>query len=291
MKNLVLYFFFIVTTTFGQASNTKIRCADCKSAANSFHSKKIFLTVAIGESILFYPPLNGVLAVNFPYSFTNHSGTTQKAFNSTITNPFSQPFRTFELDVQVGAKSHFFDIDIGGGSNLDFYFSLGYGRDIGSQRLRTNGFRIKPSINIGFYEFVRSIGSVDNQGKEINAFGDKIDSTFYTSVGIRGQWKTYNSKYINVDYLQHDFMMTPKIAFEYHPFKNHFFIEVSLSYRFPFSEIAKIRLEQTDGGRAHRVADSFPLDTKDLTTTFNAQPLTNTPFYFGGLQVGIKIGI
>lgn len=290
MRTLFVWTIFLIATKIYAQEDTSQKKDENTSSTLSFKTAGTYLTVSFGENTLFYPQSTGLLSVSFPYSSTNNSGTSQKVFNSSVSSPFSKPSKTFGADFQIGAKSHFFDIDIGGGSILNFYFSLGYGLDIGSERLTNNGLRIKPSINIGFYEFVRPIGSFDNQGKEINVLGEEIDSTFYTRVGAHGSWRTYNSKYINVGYQQHDFSMNPKIAFEYHPFRNLFFIELSLSYLLPFSEEAKIRLEQTDGGRANIINERFALDTKDLTTTFDGNQITNTPFKFSGLQVGLKIG-
>ena len=268
---------------------TKIKCADCRRAARSFNSNRIYLTFSMGESILFYPKSNGLLQVSFPYSATTKAGTSQHTFGASTTNPFSKPFGAFGLDFQLGSKNHFFDFDFGLGGSMD-YFSFGYGRRAKGRESMTNRINIKTSINVGFYEFFVPMGSFDNRGKIIDVLGQRADSTFFTKVGAHGQWKTYNASYVNVQYLQHDFMINPKIAFEYHPLKSLFFIEFSLSYLLPFSEIAKIRLEQTDGGRATLGIDNFSLDTKNLTTTFNGNPITSTPFRFGGLQIGLKLG-
>jgi hypothetical protein len=134
------------------------------------------------------------------------------------------------------------------------------------------------------------LGGIDNRGKIINVLGQSGDSTFMASVGVNSGWATYYAKQVNVQYLQDDLVINPKIAFEYHPFKNLFFIEFSLSYLLPFSEIAKIQLEQTDGGHATYIIHSFPLYTKGLATTFNNRPVNSTPFTFSGLQIGLKIG-
>jgi hypothetical protein len=288
LKSFVFYSVFLATAAFGQGVK-RIRCADCRRAATSIRTRKVYLTFSAGENILFYPPSHGQLDLSFPYLVTTKTGTTQQTFTRRATNLFTKPAAAFGLDYQLGSKNHFFDFEFGYGNSMD-YFSLGYGfKAKGLERMEAR-FNVKPSLNIGYYEFRNPIGAIDNKGKVINVFDAQADSTFTTRVTIHSPYRTYNADYINVGYLQQDFVFNPKIAFEYHPLKSLSFIELSVSYLYPFYEIGSIEMLQTDGGYAHYGVGDFSLDSSNLSTTFNSKPVTTTPFTFSGLQIGLRIG-
>ena len=239
MKIFILYLVLLATTAYGQEINDR---ALRRYHRRTFRTHEKYITFSTGNNTLFFNKTTGQLGISFPYSVTTKTGTFQEIFNTQDARPYSTACSAFTLDVQVGSKNHFFDFDLGTGHNTG-YFSVGYGRNVnGLKAYSKNRFIVKPSINIGFYDFENSIGSIDAGGKIITVFGKTADSTFQSHTRVRSPLKRYNTKNIAVQFIQYDFIVNPKIAVEYHPFKNPFFIEFSLSYFLPFSEIGKIRL-------------------------------------------------
>jgi|GEM_PF-5564246 len=247
-----------------------------------------FLLEATGNVL--YVPNTGALGVGFPYTTSTKAGVSQHYFSNRYVNLFAGPFVSFGAAAQIPLKKrHFLDVGFGiggtdGGKNNGYFFA-GYGQKIFSN----DKFRIKATIDVAYYEFTNALGAIDNSKKNISLLGTVADSTFSVNHS-RSQPTVSYASVLKIQYLQKDYILIPKVSFEYVPFEgNRLTLGLAFSYLVPIYEKGNIRLEQE--GSSGSNGSSFPLTASGLSLTYNNTPITTTPYHFHGLQTSFKIGL
>lgn len=255
----------------------------------------------------------GLLNVSFPYTV---NGTGDSIFHSHNARPYSHA-KVFILPVgfELGGLHQYFNTSISFpviGQFTDGYnFSIGYGYNFYLNGRHTNptegkGFVIKPSISLSLtYDAGDNrdagLGKLDNNNKSINAFGKSSGSNFsvttvdYIFADITtGSTHTYNTKTLDVGYLQHEFSLMPRISISNNQYSKckgpHW--ELSVGYNIPIADWGGIAFTQDDGNSHNNALDgSVGVGHSGLTTTYNGRPVTSTPFRFSGLSFNFALSL
>ncbi|MGC4023068.1 MAG: hypothetical protein QM734_14550 [Cyclobacteriaceae bacterium] len=250
---------------------------------------RVYFLFELSENT-FIVPKTGVMTVNFPYTITTKTATSSNSFKGSYSNFFSSPLVSYGLAAQFPSKKrHFYDLSFGlGGAHRGEnspYSIIGYGQKVFSK----NNWAIKAAIDVGYYEFGNSLGSINDQGKIITLLGTRVDSMF--TVKGKNTTSTYQSKEIDLRYIQKDLVMIPKIAFEYKPSEaRRFYAGLTFSYIVPLYEEGAIRWEQNNNNGNISGSGDHSLTSGGLALTYNNQPTTTTPYHFQGLQMSVKVG-
>ncbi|MGD0711738.1 MAG: hypothetical protein ABR968_11250 [Bacteroidales bacterium] len=260
---------------------------------HDYYQQDRYSSFSIGTGELFHKNLNGPMQVSFPYTSTDASGkTTSNIFTSNIINPFPQDQLTsMLLNFEVGLPSKYFiDFNVNLMRNIN-YFSLGCGYQV---NMGSKEFVIKPSINLSVECNTTKgddLGNIDNANKTVNLLGYESDPTFVIPGGKYHSEKDENTQYLEVDYSQDAFVITPQIGISNNQYEHRFHWEFDIGYNLAISEAGGVELTQYGQSGSQALSSSIiGFGSNNYTASCNNKIITSDPNKFSSFYMGISIG-
>jgi len=231
---------------------------------------------------------------------------------------------------EVGGLHHFFKAGIAvqlfyEGYSNSTNSSAGYGHiwyldgiHHHDKEMEKKSFVIKSSINISYNvdgggNKKSLLGIIDNENNVINLFNYIANPTYTVKATRPSSVGKFSAKNLDISYTQREFSLVPMITISPNPFKGgrpiyksnypttnykkftaKLLWELSLGYNIALYDQGGILLNQDDGNlndKTNKVGGPIHLDNKALSTYFNNQKTTSTPYHFSGFYVSIMFYI
>jgi hypothetical protein len=252
-----------------------------------------YASFSIGMGELFHKSMDEPMQVSFPYTSTDASGkTTNSLFISTPIRPFTpSQLTSMLLNLEIGRPSKYFvDMNFNFMKNM-FSSSIGYGRQID---MGNKEFFIKPSINLTVEMSTENgddLGNIDNINKTVDLLGYTSDPTFVIPKGKHTPEMDENTQYMEVDYDQTSFAITPQIGISNNQYEHRFHWEFDIGYNLAISEEGGVDLMQY-GQSASRCLSPNPIyfGSNNLTAISNNKIYTSDPNKFSSFYMNFSLG-
>ena len=293
------------STTHGSKPQKNIssqtKNADVK-VDDSLYNRKRYLIYSASFGSLFCKKAPGILSATFPYTSKDISTgiATSKTFNGNFKNPFPPNIYLIDiLNMEMVSKKHFFDIGTGINSNqysdYSLYVKIGYGHIFPVnfiQRHNRSILLFKPSVSLLFLSgYLESLGSIDNENKQISLLGYTAGNQFTTPSGRNMSGGTYNANTLDVEFKRTNFMLAPKINVS-NKINKGIYWSIDVGWLLQMSNHNRFYLNQeaNDDNKHQQVLATVKPGTNGLNATFNGMPFIKGP-NIGGAYVGVNVGL
>jgi hypothetical protein len=281
-------------------------CFVIAASAQEKPKKKTYFVLKAGSSFLFNASKKGQEQVSFPYSVVPTGGSPRdSSFASHPFDPLKSVQTTINFSIEIGNSGHFFEFSAGGftSANAGSFMALGYGRNFyvslfgkHSEDPIQRDFVFTPSFHIGYNAYNNTIGSLDNQNKNIFIGSYTSGPTFTESDAdidnSTSTTTTYTTQTLTIAYLQRSCVLTPQVAFGNNQYKHIFHWEIVAGAYFSAADAVGVKFTQeaTDGN-THQSSNFYTIGTNSLSAVFNGNNVTRAPIRFSGFKIGFDIGI